>query len=427
MVEKTKNSKSSTLTFTPRIAHLAWKNIWRNKIRSGVILGAIIIGLLSGTFLSAFMKGWVIGTVNDDIETQYSHIQIHNKEFIANYDINAYFIRDEIEEKINTNIIDDIHIQTAFRLSLTGMLASPHNALGVTAKGVWVEEEKQVTTVWKHIPEEEGTFLTDDVRNPIVISQKIADKLKVRLKSRIVFTFQDVHGEMQSMAFRVGGIYKTTNGMFDEANVFVRHSDIFEYTGLPLQAVHEAAIMLADIETCSIISPQLKSAFDDMSVQDWGDLNPMLAWYIEIVDLQTTILLGIFLFALSFGIINTMLMAVLERTRELGMLGAIGMSKKNIFSMIMLETVFLTLFGGIIGIILGIVIILSTMKIGVDLSFFMGDLFEDFGFSSMVYPMFDAIMIVRIVALVMLAGILSAIYPAKKALKLKALEAMRQE
>ena len=426
------NIKSSA--FTMRIANLAWKNIWRNKVRSGVILGAIAIGLFSGTFLLAFLNGWIIGTVNNDIETQYSHVQIHDTAFLANYDINACFLRETVEKKIG-QYIDETHgrdaihrvtTKTAFRLNLTGMLASPYTVMGVTAKAVWKEEEKQVSTVWKQIPDSLGAYLTDDTKMAIVISKKIADKLKVKLRSKVVFTFQDVQGDMQSIAFRVCGIYKTANGMFDEGNVFVRYSDIFNYTGLPDGAVHEAAILLPDIETCRIVAPQLKSRLADMDVQDWSEMNPALSMYFAYTDFMGIIILGIFLFALSFGIINTMLMAVLERTRELGMLGAIGMSKGKIFNMIMLETVFLTLLGSIAGILLGIVVVLPTLQTGIDLSFFMEDQFEDFGFSSMVYPVLNLQMFVQIVILVMLAGILSALYPARKALKLKVLEAIRQ-
>jgi ABC-type lipoprotein release transport system permease subunit len=306
------------------------------------------------------------------------------------------------------------------------MLASSHNAIGVTAKGVCPDEEMQVTDVWQHIPDTMGVFLTDDTRNAIVISARIADKLKVRLRSRIVFTFQNVQGDMQSIAFRVGGIYKTTNAMFDEANVFVRYADVFNYTGLPEGAVHEAAILLPNIEACNIVAPQLKSMFPDMDVLAWNEINPALAMILAYTDYMGVIILGIFLFALSFGIINTMLMAVLERTRELGMLGAIGMSKRKIFNMIMLETVFLTLLGGIAGILLGAALLLPVLETGIDLGFFIGDQFEDFGFSSMVYPVFNVKMLVEIVVLVMLAGILSAIYPARKALKLKPLDAIRQ-
>jgi len=282
-----------------------------------------------------------------------------------------------------------------------------------------------VTDVWQHIPDTMGVFLTDDTRMPIVISSRTAEKLRVRIRSRIIFTFQDVNGEMQSLAFRVAGIYRTTNAIFDESQVFVRYSDIFPYTALPEGAVHETAVLLPDIETANRLLPEFNALFPDMTVRDWSEINPALSMYFAYTDFMGLIILGIFLFALSFGIINTMLMAVLERTRELGMLGAIGMSKRNIFSMIMLETVFLTLVGGAVGIILGIAVVLPTMESGIDLSFMMADQFEDFGFSSKVYPIFNIKMLTEIVVLVILAGILSAIYPARKALKLKPLEAMR--
>ena len=410
------------------IAKLAWKNIWRNKVRSGVILGAIAIGMFSGTFLLSFIDGWIIGTINSDIEAQYSHIQIHNIDFPANNDINAFFIRNDVEMKLNEyygKLSSNISPSTAYRLNISGMLASSHNAVGVSAKAVWEDEEKKVTNVWKQIPDSLGSYLSGDTRNAIVISKRVADKLKVRLRSRIVLTFQDTNGDMQNIAFRVNGIYKTTNAMFDEANVFIRYNDIFNYTGLPSGAVHEAAILLPNIEACKIIAPQVKSIFPDMEVKDWSELNPALAMTLAFTDFMGVVIVGIFLLALSFGIINTMLMAVLERTRELGMLNAIGMSKGKIFNMIMLETVFLTLFGGIIGIIVGVAIVLPTLDTGINLSFFMGDQFEDFGFSSIIYPVLTLEMIVEIVVLVVLAGGLSAIYPARKALNLKQMEAIR--
>ena len=103
------------------------------------------------------------------------------------------------------------------------------------------------------------------------------------------------------------------------------------------------------------------------------------------------------------------------------------MSKRNMFAMIMLETLFLTLFGSAIGIALSTIFILPTLDTGIDLSFYMGDQMEDFGFSSKVYPIFNAGMLLEIVLLVIVAGILSALYPAKKALKLNPLEAIRQQ
>ncbi|MDR2425488.1 MAG: FtsX-like permease family protein [Prevotellaceae bacterium] len=403
--------------------HFAWKNIWRNKVRSGVILGAIALGLFSGTYLSAFMSGWMENTVNSDIGTHLAHVQIHDTAFMANGDIGACFSAETVSTAIRRS-----GLSAAFscRLKLSGMLASANNAVGVSAKGVDAEAEKTVSTVWQHIPDTLGAFLPDEARMPIVVSRKIADKLKVRLKSKLVFTFQDVQGEMQSIAFRVCGIYKTTNGMFDESNIFVRLGDIAAYTGLPPGAVHELAATVADLQTCELVAPQMKTLFPNMCVQDWGEINPTLRMSLAWTDMIAVVLIGIFLFALSFGIINTMLMAVLERTRELGVLGAIGMTKGRIFRMIMLETVFLTLAGSVAGVALGAAVIIPSMTTGIDLSFLMGDLFEDYGYGSTVYPKLNMEMLIEIFIMVILAGIISAIYPARKALKQKPVEAMRR-
>jgi ABC-type lipoprotein release transport system permease subunit len=403
---------------------LAWRNVRRNKVRSGVIFGAITIGLFAGTYLSAFMTGWMAGRVNSDIDTHLSHIQIHDTAFAANNDIGAFFMQTPVTAKIRQS---KLPVSVSCRLRLSGMLASASNATGITAKGVSADEEKTVSDVWRQIPDTLGAFLPDDARMPVVVSRKIAEKLKIRLKSKIVFTFQDMHGEMQSVAFRVCGIYKTTNGMFDEGNIFIRHSDIRAYTGLPDDAVHEAGIRVADLETCRIVAPQVKALFPDLDVQDWSEINPALSMSLAFTDFFALIIIVIFLFALSFGIINTMLMAVLERTRELGMLGAIGMSRGQIFRMIMLETVFLTLTGSLAGIALAAAVIFPTMQSGVDLSFLMADTMEDFGFGSVVYPVTNVQMFVEIVVLVIIGGILSSIYPARKALKLNPLEAIRQQ
>jgi ABC-type lipoprotein release transport system permease subunit len=412
------------------IANLAWKNLWRNKTRSGVILGAIALGLFAGTYLSAFLSGWMAGTVNDEINANLSHIQIRDTSFAADNDINAYFLRNDVAATLRAAAARDIPTNASYRLNINGMLSSANNAVGVRVNGVNVAEEKAVSTIWQTIPDSSGYFLEDagkpaGLSNPIVISAKTAGKLKVKVKSKIVFSFQDAGGEMQSMAFRVCGIFKTANTAFDEGNVFVRYADIFPNTALPEGAVHVAALMFGN-ENIDAITPEIKALFPAFSVQSWKELSPMIAISLGLMDVMVVVMLAIFLFALAFGIINTMLMAVLERTRELGMLGAIGMSKGKIFRMLMLETIFLTLAGSVAGIVVATAALLPSIHAGIDLTPLMGDTFEDYGFSSVVYPVLNVKMFIEILILVIAAGVLSAIYPARKALKLEPLDAMRE-
>jgi ABC-type lipoprotein release transport system permease subunit len=401
---------------------LAWKNIWRNKLRSGMILGAIAIGLFAGTFMTAFMAGWIERSVISDIQNQLAYIQLHHPGFAANNDIKACFMQNEAREKIAS--AGDV-TAVSYRLKLNAMLASAVTATGVSVKGVDVADEKAAFSLHETIPDSCGSFLPDEGRMQIVISRKTAEKLKVRLKSKLVLTFQDTEGEMQSLAFRVGGIFKTANTSFDEGTVFVRKSDIFAYTGLPEGAVHEAALMCGGFETCLTAFERLQSLLPGLEVQTWDQVKPELGLMFSWIDMMNAFILGIFLLALSFGIVNTMLMAVLERTHELGMLACIGMSKRRIFRMIMLETLFLTGVGSLLGIAAGLSVIALTGTSGIDLTFLLEDQMEDYGFSSVVYPVMQAGTFVQIVALVALAGLLSAIYPARKALKLEPLEAIR--
>jgi ABC-type lipoprotein release transport system permease subunit len=373
------------------------------------------------------MDGWMLGTIKEQLDTDIAHIQIHNPKFAANHEIQEYFTAPPNLPKGEelSPFLGGLR-GASRRLVLSGMLASANNAVGIMAKAVHTDEEKAVSSVWQTIPDTLGAFLPDDAKMPIVISKKTADKLKVRLKSKIVFTFQDANEEMQSVAFRVCGIYHTSNTVFDEGTMFVRYDDIFPLTALPDGAIHEIAIHAGDLETCDLVYPEIKAALPELEVQSWKEIQPILEWSWEWTDLFGFIIIGIFLLALAFGIVNTMLMAVLERTRELGMLGAIGMSKGKIFRMIMLETLFLTVLGSIAGVILATVVLIPSLSSGIDLTFMMGDTFEDYGYSSIVYPVINLTMFVEIAIMVFVAGIISAIYPAVKALKLKPLEAIRE-
>jgi len=223
----------------------------------------------------------------------------------------------------------------------------------------------------------------------------------------------------------VVGVYKTGNSTFDGLNLFVRISDIGPVANLPAGQVNQLAILLGSVEHDDLVAGQVKEIMPGMDVQTWDEIMPEAGMYASAMDFYLFIFMVIILLALGFGIVNTMLMSVLERIKELGMLMAIGMNKKRVFSMIMLETVFLGLTGAALGMAISYGLIWYTGKTGLDLTSLYQEGFEALGFSPLIYPTIGWGSFFQLILLVVLTGVLASIYPAMKAIKLNPSEALR--
>jgi ABC-type lipoprotein release transport system permease subunit len=263
------------------------------------------------------------------------------------------------------------------------------------------------------------------------VSQKIYERIKeqskvFRSRSKIVLTMQDANGNLTGGAFRIAGIYSISNSAYETANVFVRFDDLARLTNLNSESVHEIAILLNERNEAPQVMQKLKNDFPGMSVRLWKEIQPDLAVTTQYIEISYYVIIIFILLALGFGIVNTMLMAVLERIRELGMLMAIGMNRKRVFLMIMLETVYLTLTGAVVGMILGYLLIEITGSVGIDLSMY-AEGFSAIGYSTLIYPEITFRFFAGVTALVAATGIFSSVYPAIKALKLNPVEATRTE
>jgi putative ABC transport system permease protein len=401
---------------------VAWRNIWRSKVRSLVIICALTIGIMSGVFTWALYEGMVTQRINSAIKTEASHIQLHHQKYLENPDL-KYFIHnsDSIREQIDS--MKGVSAVTV-RLIVNSMIASAETGSGVQVIGVNPDDERKVTNIYEKIVD--GAYFEGARRNPIVIGKKMAEKLNVDVRSKVVLTMQDMNGEIVRAQFKVAGIYKISNSMYEEMAVFVRKSDLAALIGMENTDGHEIAVLLDDDRTYNDIQNKLSARYKDLDVKSWKDIMPEVSLVEESLDISMYLILGIILFALLFGIINTMLMAVLERIKELGMLMAVGMNKKRVFTMIMLETLFLALTGCVIGIILGYLFTVLLMKTGVNLSAW-GDAYERLGYDTVIYPVPDLLIAVKVTMMVFVTGLVAAIYPAIKALKLKPAEALRTD
>ncbi len=410
------------------IFSIAWKNIWRNKLRSLIIILSISLGLLGGIFYLAFANGMAQQQINSAIKTFISNIQIHHPKFLINNEI-TYTIDNPVEKLKTIKAMPEVKATTT-RLVSQAMASSATTGTGISVDGIDPKGEMTVSNINTKIIE--GNFFETKMRNPILIGKKLADKLKIKLHSKLVVTIQNVSGDISYGAFRVVGIYKTDNSDFDRFNVYVIQKDLAELIGMDENKVNEIAILLKNNDQTKTVRDELKNKFADevkagtLTIRSWDEINPILRMLNEMTIQFSMFFVIIILFALSFGIVNTMLMAIMERVREIGMLMAIGMNKLKIYLMILLETVFLSVTGGIIGLLLSYITIQLTGKFGIDLSF-VGEGLNAMGYSAFVYPELDNEYYLLIVILVVVTALFASILPARKALKFNPAEAVRHD
>lgn len=399
---------------------ISWRNIWRNRGRSFVVIGAISLGIWSVIFTYAFMNSFLDGYIKNQILYETSHIQIHNPNFKTDFEI-KYTIENgnDILEEIQAS---NEHKAIAHRSICNGMIASPRKARGIKINGIIPEEEMALSNIDSFVSE--GTFFEDVKRNPIVIGYRLAKKLKVKLRSKVVLTFQDINGDIVSGAFRICGIINSSSPTYNELVVLVRMKDLNKLLAIG-DEFHEIAIIERDKVDVVASTDILKNKYSTQQVESWKELAPELEYFQKSSEGFLWVLQIIIMIALIFGIINTMLMSVLERFKELGMLMAVGMNKWRVFFMIMLETLFLALVGSPIGLLLSVLTVSYLGTYGIDLTAYSASL-ETYGYDNILYPYVKTSTYVQVIVGIFITSILGAIYPAIKAVRLKPVEALHK-
>lgn len=394
-------------------------------MRSFLVVMAIAFGLLGGIFSSAVLKGSSDQRVREAVSRETSHIQIHNPEFIEDNDV-RYYIDDNLSKL--ESVLDTMKSVAAWspRVKFMAMAGSANAGTGVVVIGINPEMERHVTEIHSLICDSCGSWFMSSKSVPVVAGSALVKKLGLHLHSKIVLTFQDVQGNLTGGAFRICGIYQTSNSVFDEMNIFVDRKDIIPLLNADTGICHEIAIRLEYPDKVKNVQHLLKGLFPSVLIQNWKEIDPLIGMMNDLMDLWLYLFMGIIMLALGFVIVNTMLMAIMERTKEIGMLAAIGMNKQRIFFLIMLESVFMSLTGGIIGIIIGVVVIWYMNRTGINLGS-LSEGFEKLGYSPMLYPSLDLVFFINLTLMVIVTGILASIYPAKRALKLRPAEAIRND
>lgn len=384
-------------------------------------MASIAAGIWSLVFMISFMNAFIGEYVSNQVRHETSHLQFHHPDFKKDLETRYVIHRGE-------NLYKDLHSlpeveAVSARAVCNGMINSPRKAQGIKIFGVVPEDEAAVLRMDSFMAG--GTFFTGSKKNPIVIGYKTAERLKVDVNSKVVLTFQDIRGDMVSGAFRICGIIHAPSPTFNDMTVLVRRVDLSRLLGTG-DDFHELAVKLKSTHTSiDSLKKVVDTKYAGLLAEDWKELSPELEFFQSSTTSFLWILQVIVMTALIFGIVNTMLMSVLERHREIGMLISIGMKRSKVFSMVMLETIFLSIAGIPAGLLLSILTMRYFKTEGVDLSAYSEGL-EAYGYQNILHPFVHNETYYQVMAGVLITSVIAAVYPAIKAVRMKAIAALQQ-
>lgn len=401
---------------------VSWKNIWRNKIRSLVVIAAVFIGMVGGIFSSAVMNGAAVQRIKDAIRLEISHIRICLPAFKEETGLEYFFTG---SGKLTGSIKAMPWCESVCsRIKVISMANTAGQTVPVQITGIFPDDDSKVFDFADCICDTCGEYIGGSGGNKVLVGDKLAENLKLKLKSKIVFTFQDLQGNITGAAFKAGGIFHTSNNLFNEFRVFTQAATLSELVMLPPDAAHEIFIRVKEGYDEHLIRDMFRKKLPAFSVESWDEIDTTVGMLHELMSAMMYLFMTIILLALGFGIVNTMQMVVLERTRELGMLAAVGMKRGRIFRMVILETILLTSTGALLGMAASAGLIAWTGSSGIDFSTFAQG-FEAAGFAAVVYPYLEPSFFAGVAVLVVFTAMVAALFPARRATRLNPIEAIR--
>jgi len=399
------------------LLRLARRNVLRNRRRSLVVLAAISVGLWAMLFYAAFSRGWENDVVHGAIDTLTGHLQIHAAGYLDDPSADRAMAPPAGEAR---RILDSPDVAAwAQRVRVTAVVMSAKDTIGVTLVGIDPAAEKGLSFIADAV--KEGRLLESPDDRGVLLGEELARRLGIELGQRVVIMSQAADHSVVDVGFTVVGLFRAERQATELAFVFVGRQHAAEILGLGERS-SEIAVLLRDRARLASMVERLRAAGPDLDVQPWPTLEPLSQAILGLAQSWIWMVYLVMVVAMGFGLVNTLLMAVLERTRELGLLQALGMRSRLILGQVVLESVLLLLAGMVVG---GVLVALSLALTwhGIDVSGFSQGA-ELWGMGKVIRPTLGLADVVTALAVVGVLGVLAGLYPAVRAARRVPVEAI---
>ncbi|MCG7872165.1 MAG: ABC transporter permease [Candidatus Thiodiazotropha lotti] len=404
---------------TAHLARVAIRNLLGHPRRTLLTSGAIALGLASLIFLWGFNEGLHRNMLGNFQNAIIGTLQIHRQGFFQQPDLaltidNPQQISEALERQGITRYSQ--------RLDTFGLAASDHTTQGVMLIGMDPLNEPKVTELESRIGI--GRFLQPDESYALILGATTANNLQVRLGDEVIMIGYDRYGAMIAESFTLVGIITSGEMGLDSGMAITSLATLQEMVDLQGQVT--TFVIKVDEQRL----PGLVTSLNDeltgqqLEIMPWYSMFPVMKEWVTLHNGFLYLFLGIVLFIVLAGELNTLLLSMLDRTREFGILMAIGTSRRQIAFLIVVEAVTIGIIGILLGTLLGSLIILLTGTIGIDLSTLLGST-SRFYVDPLIYPQLKLDHLGITASAILLASILSGIYPAWRASLLQPVEAIR--
>ena len=403
---------------------MASRNLRRNLRRTLITMAAISGGLALMLFQDAMGNGSYQEFIRVGVSTMAGHVVVQADGYLDDPEMETRLAdADAIESTLESEFPDARVVQRAM---VAGLLQSPRNAAGVGVSGIEPSEEREVSD-W-HEKLVEGEWLGDNPRD-IILGTALAETLEVDLGDKVVLMAQGPD-EVTSRLFRVKGLMRTGATEADGAFAIAHIDALTELMEAPGSA-HQVSVHLSDPSRSDAATAQARRALsstDGLEILSWQEALPDVVAFIRMDQQSGRVGLLVIGLIVAMGVLNTVLMSVMERIRELGVMLALGVSPRNVASVVILEGVVLGFLSAAVGAALGLAVILPTSQTGLDFGAMMGSEImevEGVAISSVIYPTPNWPALFTFCVIAWVFTVLSSLWPAVHAARLKPVDAMR--
>ena len=398
---------------------IAWRNLWRHPQRTALMIAMVAFGSFVIILFWGITDGWISSMTHANVSIDQGDLVV----FAADYRSDPSPKNGLTSAQVDKVMLEAAKLRGAHaapRLVVYGMVKSAYGAVGMKIRGIDRALEADVTTLHDHVIE--GRFLRSS--GEILLSVHTALQLDVRLGERVVLLAQGSSGP-SSRAFNVVGLFSSGLVGLDRSTVIIPLSDARKLSGW--DGATEIAVSLSSGDPQRSAAELSEGLGSDFEAATYLDLNPIVRDMIHISMIEMTPMILILALLVGFGVANTALYSVIERTREFGVMSALGMNSRQLAQMVLAESILTSLYGFILGGGLGYVANLYLARHGLSFGSMLGDMAGNIGMPTVIYASTSGWYWLGSFSVVVITGIIAAWYPARRVARLEPVQAIRTE